>query len=188
MSDERVKPYLEAAREDMEMAVQYLEETLAHIRAGKANVRILDGVRVEYYGGMVALSNVSTITTPDAKTIVVQPWEKAMIPVIEKALLNSDVGITPMNNGENIRLSIPPLTEERRRQLTKTAGTCVEDAKISIRNARREAIDGWKTEGKNGLPDVVQKDGEGEVQTLHDTFVMKDEALYAMKEQEKRTV
>ena len=110
MSDERVKPYIQAAAEEMEMAVQYLDDSLAHIRAGKASTRILDGVQVEYYGGMVPLSNVSTITTPDAKTILIQPWEKAMIPVIEKAILISDVGITPSNNRENIRLCFPPLT------------------------------------------------------------------------------
>ena len=188
MSDERVKPYIETAAEEMEMAVQFLDDALAHIRAGKASVRILDNVRVEYYGGMVPLGNVSTVTTPDAKTIVIQPWEKAMIPVIEKAILGSDVGITTSNNGENIRLCIPPLTEERRRQLAKNAGSHVEDAKISIRNARREAIDGLKKEGKNGLPEDVQKDGEAEVQKVHDKFVKKAEELYAAKEKEIMTV
>ena len=184
MSDERVKPYIQAAAEEMEMAVQYLDDSLAHIRAGKASTRILDGVQVEYYGGMVPLSNVSTITTPDAKTIVIQPWEKALIPIIEKAILISDVGITPSNNGENIRLCIPPLTEERRRQLVKTSGGLVEDAKISIRNARREAIDGLKKAHKNGLPDNVEKDGEAEVQKLREKHVKKVDDLFAATETE----
>jgi len=119
----------------------YLEETFALIRAGKANPRILDGIRVDYYGSQVPLSNVSTITTPDAKTITIQPWEKNMITVIERAILNSNIGITPMNNGEIIRLNIPPLTEERRVQLTKQVRGEGEEAKISIRNARRDAIE-----------------------------------------------
>ena len=104
------------AEEKMQMTLEFLDETFARIRAGRANVRILDGVKVEYYGSLVPLSNVSTVTTPDAKTILIQPWEKNMLKVIEKAIMDSDVGITPENNGEVIRLGIPPLTEERRRQ------------------------------------------------------------------------
>ena len=139
-----VKPVMTDAEESMEATLLFLDESLAHIRAGKANPRILDGVRVDYYGSHVPISNVATITTPDAKTISIQPWEKGLIAVIEKALINSEVGITPMNNGEVIRLSIPPLTEERRRQLAKQARHEGEEAKISIRNARREAIDKLK--------------------------------------------
>lgn len=136
-----VKPVLSAAADSMEGTLLFLDESLAHIRAGKANIRILDGVKVDYYGSLVPISNVATITTPDAKTISVQPWERGMIAAIEKAILNSDVGITPMNNGEVIRLGIPPLTEERRKQLAKQAKAEAEDAKISVRNARRDAID-----------------------------------------------
>ncbi|MFI3297043.1 MAG: ribosome recycling factor [bacterium] len=186
--DERVKPYVTKASDDMEASVMFLDDSLAHIRAGKANVRIVDNVRVDYYGSMVPISNVANITTPDAKTIQVQAWEKAMIPVIEKALLNSDIGITPMNNGEVIRLCIPPVTEERRRQLVKTACAAGEDTKISIRNARREAIDKLKKEVKNGMPEDVEKDGEAEVQKVHDIYIKKVDEQIAAKEKEIMTV
>ena len=188
MSDERVKKYLDVAAEEMDASVLFLDEALAHIRAGKANTRILDGVRVEYYGGLVPLANVATVTTPDAKTIQVQPWEKGLIPIIEKALLGSDVGITPMNNGETIRLCIPPVTEERSKQLVKIASGAVEEAKVSIRNARREAIDKLKKEVKNGLPEDVEKDGEAEVQKVHDKFIKKVEEMLAAKEKQIMTV
>ena len=137
-----IKEYLKAAEEKMEQSLLFLDDALARIRAGKANVRILDGVRVDYYGSVVPLSNVATITTPDAHTIAIQPWEKKLIPEIEKAIMASEVGITPENNGEIIRLGIPPLTEERRKTLVKQTRAEGEDAKISIRNARRDAIDG----------------------------------------------
>ena len=146
------------AEEKMQMTLEFLEETFARIRAGRANVRILDGVRVEYYGSHVPLSNVSTVSTPDAKTILVQPWEKNMLKVVEKAIMDSDVGITPENNGEVIRLGIPPLTEERRRQLVKQTKQESEDAKISIRNSRREGIDEVKKAVKDGLPEDMGKD------------------------------
>ena len=180
--DERVKPIIAGASEDMEGAIMFLDDALAHIRAGKANPRIVDGVRVDYYGSMVPISNVANISTPDAKTIQIQAWEKNMIPVIEKALINSEIGIMPVNNGEVIRLCMPPLTEERRRQLVKTANSAGEEAKVSIRNARREAIDKLKKEQKNGLPEDVEKDSEGEVQKVHDKFIKKVDELLAAKE------
>ena len=130
----------------------------------------------------------ATITTPDAKTISIQPWEKNLIPVIEKAILASDVGITPANNGEVVRLSIPPLTEERRKQLVKQAGSAVEEAKISIRNARREAIERLKKEIKNGMPEDVEKDAEAEVQKQHDKHIKRLEELFAAKEKEIMTI
>jgi ribosome recycling factor len=161
---------------------------LAHIRAGKANPRILDGVKVDYYGSIVPITNVATVTTPDAKTIVVQPWEKGLISAIEKAILNSDVGITPMNNGEVIRLGIPPLTEERRKQLAKQVRHEGEDAKISIRNARRDANDHFKKMLKDGLPEDVQKDAEVSTQKLHDKYIKKVDEMLAAKEVEIMTV
>lgn len=176
------------AEEFMKAAIEYLDETLARIRAGKANVHILDGIRIDYYGSMVPLSNVATITTPDAKTIAIQPWEKALIPVLEKAIQNSDVGITPANNGEIIRLGIPPLTEDRRRQLAKQARGEGEEAKISIRNARREVIEAFKKMVKDGLSEDVQKDAEAEAQKLHDKYVKKVDELLAEKEKEIMTV
>ncbi len=183
-----VKEFLKVAEEEMDGTILFLDEALAHIRAGKANPRILDGVRVEYYGEHVPLTNVATVTTPDAKTIQIQVWEKAMLPVVEKALINSEVGIMPMNNGEVLRLQIPPLTEERRRDLTKQARHEGEEAKISIRNARREAIEGLKKEVKNGMPEDVEKDAEAAVQKIHDKFIKKIDDMLADKEKEIMTV
>jgi ribosome recycling factor len=183
-----VKPLLTHAEESMEATVLFLDEALAHIRAGKANPRILDGIRVDYYGQHVPLSSVATVTTPDAKTITIQPWEKALIAIIEKAILNSDVGITPMNNGETIRLGIPPLTEDRRRQLAKQAKADCEDAKISVRNARREAIEHFKKMVKEGLPEDTEKDAEVSVQKIHDKFIKRIEEMYLAKEKEIMTV
>lgn len=183
-----IKEYLKAAEEKMEQSLLFLDDALARIRAGKANVRILDGVRMDYYGSVVPLSNVATITTPDAHTIAIQPWEKKLIPEIEKAIMASEVGITPENNGEIIRLGIPPLTEERRKTLVKQTRAEGEDAKISIRNARRDAIDGLKKEIKNGLAEDAEKDAEAEVQKIHDKFIKKVEEILAAKEKEVMTV
>lgn len=183
-----IKDYLKSAEEEMEGSLLFLEEALAHIRAGKANVRILDGVRVEYYGSIVPLSNVATVTTPDAKTINIQVWEKSMLSVVEKAIINSEVGIMPMNNGEMLRLQIPPLTEERRRDLAKQSRHEGEEAKIGIRNARRDAIEGLKKELKNGMPEDVEKDGEADIQKLHDRYIKKVDDLLADKEKEIMTV
>lgn len=183
-----VKDYLNPAEEKMEMAVEYLDESLAHIRAGKANPKIIDAIRVEYYGGMVPISNVANIAVPDARTITITPWEKAMFKVIEKAILNSEVGITPENNGEVIRLAIPPLTEERRKQLVKQSKAEAEQAKVSVRNARRDAIDGLKKAVKQGMPEDVEKDAETTVQKLHDKYLKKIDDLFAAKEKEILTV
>jgi len=183
-----VKPILTEAGDSMEATLLFLDEALAHIRAGKANSRILDGVKVDYYGSHVPISNVATITTPDAKTISIQPWEKSLISVIEKAILNSDVGITPMNNGEVIRLGIPPLTEERRKQLAKQARHEGEEAKISVRNTRREAIDKLKKLQKDGLPEDAEKDAEAAVQKIHDKYIKKIDDMLADKEKEIMTV
>jgi len=183
-----VQAILTEAEDNMEATILFLDESLAHIRAGKANPRILDGVKVDYYGSHVPLSTVSTITTPDAKTISIQPWEKGLISVIEKAILNSDVGITPMNNGEVIRLGIPPLTEERRKQLAKQAKHEGEEAKISVRNARREAIEHFKKLVKEGLPEDMEKDAEASVQKIHDKYIKKIDDMLAAKEKEIMTV
>lgn len=183
-----VKVFLKAAEDKMEGAVRFLDESLAHIRAGKANPRLLDGVYVEYYGNNVPISGVATVTTPDAKTITIQPWEKAMIATIEKAIMGSEIGITPVNNGEMIRLSIPPLTEERRKQLVKQSKQEVEDAKVSIRNARRDAIEHIKKSIKDGLAEDAAKDAENEAQKLHDRFIKKVDDVMAAKEKEIMTV
>lgn len=179
---------MDAAEEKMQMAVEFLDDALARIRAGKASPRILDGILVEYYGSMVPLSNVSTINTPDARTITILPWEKPMLREIEKAILNSEVGITPENNGEIIRLGIPPLTEERRKMLVKQTKQEAENAKVSVRNARRDAIEGLKKAIKEGMPEDVEKDGEASAQKLHDKYVKRIDEIFAAKEKEILTV
>ena len=176
------------AAELMESAVMYLDDALARIRAGKASARILDVVKVEYYGQMSPLANVATITTPDARTIQIQPWEKKMIAEIERAIINSSVGLAPSNNGESIRLMIPPLTEERRKELAKQCKGEAENAKVSIRNARRDAIDLLKKQIKEGLPEDAEKDAESDAQKLHDKYVKQVDEIYAKKEKEIMTV
>jgi ribosome recycling factor len=183
-----IKNVVDHVEEKMLHSLTYLEESLSRIRAGKANVHILDGVKVEYYGSMVPLSNVATVSTPDAKTITILAWEKAMIRPIEKAIQDSDVGITPENNGEIIRLGIPPLTEERRKQLVKATRTEAENAKIGVRNARRDANDSIKKAVKEGTPEDDGKETEGAVQKLHDKYLKKIEDVLAAKEKEIMTV
>jgi ribosome recycling factor len=186
--NEEVQLYMDMAEEAMKHAAGHLEESLVHIRAGKANPRILDSVLVSYYGSTVPIQNVATVSTPDARTIIIQPWEKSMIKEIEKAIINSDVGIMPDNNGETIRLGIPPLTEERRRQLAKQVNTEGEDARISVRNARREAIEEIKKLVKKGLSEDLGKDKESEVQKLHDKYMKVLDDILAKKEKEIMTV
>jgi ribosome recycling factor len=183
-----IKNVENSAEEKMLHALTYLEETLSRIRAGKANVRILDNVKVDYYGSMVQLSNVSTISTPDAKTITIQPWEKNMIKSIEKAIQGSDVGITPENNGEIIRLGIPPLTEERRKQLVKQSRGEAENAKIGVRNARRDANESVKKVVKEGVSEDDGKETEAAVQKIHDKYMKKIDEVLAAKEKEIMTV
>ena len=183
-----VKVTLPEAEEKMEEAVMYLDEALAHLRAGKANVKILDGIRVDSYGSLVPLHNVASVNTPDARTIAINPWDKSMFRAIEKAIMDSDVGITPDNNGEIIRLTIPPLTEERRKQLVKQCGKESEQAKVSIRNARRDTNDKLKKAVKDGLSEDLEKDAEGDLQKMHDKYIKKVEELLANKEKEIMTV
>jgi ribosome recycling factor len=137
---------------------------------------------------MVPLNNVSAISTPDARTITIKPWDKSMFRVIEKAIMDSEVGITPENNGEIIRLGIPPLTEERRKQLAKQCSKEGETAKISVRNARREGIDSLKKAQKDGLPEDAEKDAETKLQKIHDKYIKKIEDILAAKEKEIMTV
>jgi ribosome recycling factor len=182
------KPYIEKAEEQMESAIMFLDESLARIRAGKANVRILDGIRVNYYGTPTPLTNVASVTTPDAKTIAIQPWEKKLMGEIEKAIMASDVGITPVNNGEIIRLGIPPMTEERRKQLSKQCHADGEEAKIAVRNARRDCIEHLKKLVKDGLSEDLEKDAEAAVQKTHDRFIKKIDELLVEKDKEIMTV
>jgi ribosome recycling factor len=183
-----IKDVVVSAEDKMQHTVSYLEESLSRIRAGKANVHILDGVKVEYYGALVPLSNVATISTPDAKTITVLVWEKSLLKTVEKAIMDSDVGITPENNGELIRLGIPALTEERRKSLVKQSSAEAENAKVGIRNARRDANDSIKKAVKEGVSEDEGKDTEGVIQKLHDKYLKKVEEVLAGKEKEIMTV
>ncbi|MBQ2483925.1 MAG: ribosome recycling factor [Muribaculaceae bacterium] len=180
--------YLDAAEKKMSEAVAYLDDSLAHIRAGKANVKILDSIRVEYYGSKVPIGNVANISTPDQRTIAIMPWEKNMFRVIEKAIIDSNVGIMPESNGEVIRLSIPPLTEDRRKQLVKDSKAEAEKARVSVRNARRDAIEGLKKAIKEGMSEDVSKDGEAKVQKIHDKYMKRIDEVFAAKEKEILTV
>ena len=182
------KKILNEAEEMMQAAVLFLDDALAHIRAGKASPRILDAIRIDYYGTMSPLTNVATITTPDARTISIQPWEKKIIGDIERAIINSNIGLAPNNNGETIRLILPPLTEERRQQLAKQCKGEAENAKVSIRNARRDAIETLKKQVKEGMPEDAEKDAEAEAQKLHDKYIRQIDEVYAKKEKEIMTV
>ena len=186
--NEEVQLVYEMTRERMEKALAHLDNELVRIRAGKANVHILDGVMVDYYGSPTPLNQVSNISTPDAKTILVQPWEKTMIDPIEKALMNSNVGITPSNNGDAIRLSIPPLTEERRRDLFKQVKNEGENARVSMRNSRRDANDEYKQMQKDGLSEDETKIAEEQIQKLTDEFIAKVEKIVEAKETEIMTI
>ncbi|WP_024994313.1 ribosome recycling factor [Phocaeicola paurosaccharolyticus] len=183
-----VKTCLEEAQEKMDMAIMYLEESLAHIRAGKASTRLIDGIRVDSYGSMVPINNVAAVSTPDARSIAIKPWDKNMFRAIEKAIIDSDLGITPENNGEIIRIGIPPLTEERRKQLAKQCKSEGETAKVSVRNARRDAIDILKKAVKDGMPEDEQKNGEEKLQKVHDKYIKKIDDLLAEKDKEIMTV
>ena len=172
----------------MDMAAMFLEEQLARIRAGRANVAILDGVRVNSYGSMVPLNQVASVSVPDARTIAIKPWDKSMFKVIEKAIIDSTIGIMPENNGEIIRLGIPPLTEERRKQLAKQCSKEAEESKVAIRNARRDGIEKLKKAIKDGLSEDVEKDAEADLQKIHDKKVKRIEEILADKNKEIMTV
>ena len=172
----------------MQKAVDSLEEKLLNIRAGKASINVLNGVMVDYFGSQVPVSGAASVTVPDARTILIQPWDTKMLRVIEKAIIDSNIGLTPSNNGENIRLTIPPLTEERRKELVKQVRGEAETGRISLRNARRDALESFKKAQKEGMPEDESKDGETKVQKLVDKFSkLLDEAV-ARKEKEIMTV
>ena len=186
--NEEVQLVYEMTMERMEKSLEHLDNELMRIRAGKANVHILDGILVDYYGSPTPLNQVSNISTPDAKTIMIQPWEKTMIDPIEKALMNSNVGITPANNGEVIRLVIPQLTEERRRDLVKQVKTEGENARVSVRNSRRDANEEYKQMQKDGLSEDETKTAEDAIQKLTDQFTEKIEKIVDAKEEDIMTI
>lgn len=182
------KTILAEASARMQKSVDFLEDTLLNIRAGKASTNVLNGVFVDYYGSQTPVSGVASVTVPDAKTILIQPWDKNMIRVIEKAIIDSNIGLTPSNNGEHIRLSIPPLTEERRKELVKQSKGEVENARISLRNARRDAVEAFKKAVKEGMPEDESKDGETQAQKLLEKYSKLVDAAFEKKEKEIMTV
>jgi ribosome recycling factor len=186
--NEEVNFYIEDATERMEKAIFHLENELRIIRAGKANPAMLSGMMVDYYGTATPLQQVSNVGTLDARTITIQPWEKNMIGPIEKAILAANLGFNPQNNGEIIRIAVPPLTEDRRKNLVKQVKMEGENARVSIRNARRDANEEIKKLQKNGLAEDVAKDAEAVIQKLTDNYNKKVEEQLIKKEQEILTV
>mgnify|MGYP003323654634 CR=1 FL=1 len=172
---------IESSKEMMENAIIYLEKELVNIRAGKANPNMLSTVKVEYYGALTPLNQISNINTPDAQTISIQPWEKDKLQDIEKAILTSNLGFNPMNNGESILINIPPLTEERRIELVKVAKSEVEKAKVSIRNSRKEANNEIR---KSDFSNDLKNNYEQDIQELTDNFINKIDNILSLKENE----
>ena len=177
---------IDTAKEAMDKAVKHLEKEFLNIRAGKASPAMLGSVMVEYYGSQTPLSQVANVNTPDGRTISVQPWEKNMLEEIEKAIMNANLGFNPMNNGETIIINVPPLTEERRRDLAKQAKSEAEDAKIGVRNARKEANNDIKK--LDDASEDLQKNAETDIQDLTDNYVKKIDQLLTVKEAEIMTV
>ena len=183
---EEIDIYLDTAKEMMEAAIKHTKDEFSKIRAGKAMPSMLDGIELEYYGSMTPLNQVAGVTTPDAHTISVKPWAKAMLQEIERAIINSNLGFNPQNDGEQIRINIPPLTEERRLNLMKQVKAEAEKGKVSIRNARKETNDALKK--LDGVSEDLIKSAEDEVQELTDTFTSKIDALVESKEKDIMTV
>lgn len=182
---EEIEFILESAKESMINATKHLERELLNIRAGKANPIMLSNIMIDYYGSQTPLSQVANISTPDSRTLNIQPWEKGLMGDIEKAILIANIGFTPMNNGDSIIINIPPMTEERRIQLVKIAKNESENAKVSIRSSRKEANDDVKI---SEISDDMKKNLESDIQTLTDSFIKKTDDLFLSKEKEILTV
>lgn len=186
MSD--IKTVLESAKNQMEKTIAHLEVELAKVRAGKANPSMLDNIMVDYYGSKVTLSNTASVNTQDSRTIIVQPWEKAMLTPIEKAIQAANLGFNPQNDGVMIRIIVPPLTEDRRKDLVKTAKSITEDAKVGIRNIRKESMESVKALQKAGTPEDEVKSAETKIQSTTDEFVVKCDKHFEQKEKEITTI
>ena len=183
--DDELDFIIDSAKEAMDNAIKHLEKQLLNIRAGKANPAMLGSVKVDYYGAQTPLNQVANINTPDARTLSIQPFEKNMIQPIEKGIMQANLGFNPMNNGDSVIINVPPLTEERRKELAKQAKAEAEDAKIGVRNDRKNANQEIK---KLDLPEDTQKAGEAEIQELTDAHIEKIDKILAAKEKEIMTV
>lgn len=189
MLTDKAKEILTGVEGKMKNAVDFLEEDLKSYRLGKASPSVFNGVTVDYYGTPTPLLQIASVTTPDAKTIAIQPWEKTMIPKIEKAIMDANIGLTPANNGEIIRCIVPALTEERRKDLIKKAKAAGENSKVVVRNARRDAVDALKKAQKNdGMSEDTEKEAEEEVQKLTDKFIKRIDEIVSTKEKDIMTV
>jgi ribosome recycling factor len=185
---EELEEYVKEAKENMEKSLQHVVHSLAKIRAGRALPNMLDGIMVDYYGNATPLQQVASVTAPDARTLAIKPWEKRMVSDIERAIINSDLGLNPQNDGEQIRLNIPPLTEERRRDLVKQTKHEAEQGKISIRNVRKDANDSLRQLLKEHVSEDAVKKAEDRVQGLTDAYIKKIDDLIEAKEKEIMTV
>jgi len=186
--NEDIQFILDGTEEGMQNAINHLKKQFANIRAGKASPSMLGSVMVDYYGSQTPLAQVANVNTPDGRTISIQPWEKAMIQEIEKAIMNANLGFNPMNNGESVIINVPPLTEERRRDLVKQAKAEAEDAKVGVRNDRKSANNDIKKLEKDGLAEDLCRNAEVDVQDLTDKYIKKIDELLAVKEKEILTV
>lgn len=186
--DEEAQMCLDEAREGMEGALSHLEREFQKIRAGKASPQMLEGIMIDYYGTMTPIEQTANINTPDPRQIVIQPWDKSILGEIEKAIMNANLGLNPKNEGEIIRISVPPLTEERRLELVKKAKAEAENTKISIRNTRRAANDLAKSLEKDGLPEDESQKTQDNIQELTDEFIKKVDELVDAKEKDMMTV
>lgn len=182
------EPAIAMAKEQMNKSIAHLESELLKIRTGKANPAMLDAVYVEYYGAPVPLQQVASVSTPDPRTIVVQPWERKTLQDIERAIINANLNLNPQNDGEVIRISVPPLTEERRKELVKQAKSEGETCKVSIRNSRRDANELVKKLAKDGLAEDLAKDAEAKIQSITNDYISKVDAYLSTKEKEIMTV
>lgn len=186
--NELIKKQLDDAKAHMEKAIEFCDNELVKIRAGKAMPSMLDGIFIDYYGTPTALNQIGTINTPDARTLVVQPWEKTMLIPIERAIMEANIGLNPQNDGAIIRLNVPPLTEERRRDLVKKVKEEAEKGRIAVRNIRKDANEKIKRSKSEGVSDDEIKTGEGDVQKLTDSFIVRIDRLMEVKEKDIMTV
>ena len=186
--EDKVKFLLDLGNEKMGESISHLSVELSKIRAGRANTSVLDGIMVDYYGTPTAINNMASLSTPDARTIVIQPWEKNILTEIVNSINSSNLGFVAQDTGEKIIINIPILTEERRRDLVKQAKVEVENCKVSIRNARREANDELKKLNKEGLSDDALKSAEAEIQVLTDKFISQSDSIFESKEKDILTV
>lgn len=186
--DGRIKRVVDAASKSMDKVIDHLHKELSTIRTGKATTSMLDRVKVDYYGNPTPINQVGAVSTEDARTIIVKPWEKKLIPAIEKAILAANLGVTPQNDGIIVRITVPRLTGERRKQYAKDAKKVGENAKVGLRKARKDANNAFKQAKKNGVSEDAVKKGEEELKKVIDDYVKKIEKIYKQKEKEIMTI